>query len=202
VDHIESALCLATQAHLGQKRKHSGIPYVTHCVEVMKRVSDYGVPHESILSASLLHDVEEDAPEFSSRVKEEFGPFVYMLMMQCSRPERDDATEEDKYRFLCSFERKHIYATIIKIADRYCNVMDYMHTPGKEEYAAWYALQAYPLYRTFLDRVKEKVIDLENDILNRILFDVMHLQQIIVNIYPKYTEMRPYEIRNIVVRTK
>jgi len=152
VEIVQRALEFAAEAHRGQVRKSSSIPYVVHCVEVMKRVSDYGIEDPNVLSAALLHDILEDcSKEYCDRIIDEFGMSVMSIVRECTRLEGDEATKKEKYDFLSSFKDKSIVSVVIKIADRFCNVMDYGRA-GKNEYASKYALQAYPLYRTFAQR--------------------------------------------------
>jgi len=198
MDKIESAMELAFRAHLTQKRKSSGIPYFTHCVEVMKRVSDYGVCNEDVLAAALLHDVHEDAPKYSEIVRSQFGNGVYSIMLACSRPERDDATKEEKFNFLCSFDEKSTASIIIKIADRYCNVNDYMRTKGKEKYASTYALQAFPIYAAFVERAIEDAHYFEDEVVKKVLAEIATLQTIARMVYPKSISLSIEEIKEIV----
>lgn len=199
MDNIERAMQFAFDAHIAQKRKSSGIPYVTHCVEVFKRVSDWGITDEDILIAALLHDVQEDCPHKAGLVVKDFGPKVATIMMECSRPERDDATKAEKFAFLMSFYNKSTESVVIKIADRYCNVNDYLRTAGKQEYASTYALQAYPLYDSFTKRVKERKVNLDSDIQKKILMDIMDLQSIASRVYPRYDRLSPDDVKRFVV---
>lgn len=183
MDKIEKAIKYATDAHFLQKRKSSGIPYVVHCIEVMKRVSDYGVGNEDILAAAVLHDVMEDCEAmYAEHILPEFGWEVSNLVKECTRLTGDDATKLEKYEFLESFEKKSTASIVIKIADRFCNVQDYLRTEGKEEYASTYALQAYPLYQAYINR---SVIGAEiSDFLSRkavmkVMGDVVELNMII-----------------------
>ena len=52
-------LKFATGAHEGQKRKYSDEDYITHPIEVAKRVNHKHVD-EQMTAAALLHDVLED----------------------------------------------------------------------------------------------------------------------------------------------
>jgi (p)ppGpp synthase/HD superfamily hydrolase len=183
MDKIEKALKYATDAHFLQKRKVTGIPYVVHCVEVMKRVSDYGIVDEDILAACLLHDVMEDCEShYGESILPEFGWNVSALVKECTRPERDDATKLEKYKFLQSFAKKSTASIVIKIADRFCNVQDYLRTEGKEDYASTYALQAYPLYQAYIHRTMygDKVPEfLSRKSLMKVMGDVVELNMVI-----------------------
>lgn len=184
MDIIEKAINFAVEAHLLQKRKHSGIPYVTHCIEVMKRISNYGVSDDNILAAAILHDVIEDCEEkFIEQLPTQFGKEVYEIVKECTRDTGDDATKLQKYEFLESFENKSVQSIVIKIADRFCNVADYQTTDGA--YAAKYALQAYPLYQSYIRR--ELYLDIGDIITHKagikVLGDIVELNVVIEEYY-------------------
>ena len=188
MDIIEKAINFAVEAHLLQKRKHSGIPYVTHCIEVMKRVSDYGVANDKLLASAILHDVIEDCDErFVNQIEGQFGSEVYSIVKECTRESGDGADKSQKYEFLESFKSKSVQSIVIKIADRFCNVSDYRRTD--EAYAAEYALQAYPLYRTFISRelylAEDVSITREAGI--RILADIVDLNVTIDGYYKGFS---------------
>lgn len=159
---LEKATELAFTAHKGQYRKGTGIPYVNHLCEVTSRVAHYlsalnddstmfGATKDEILAASMLHDYIEDCGGKYSYIKEEFSEVVAILVQECTR-EDDHETKALKLEFLLSFKSKSSASILIKIADRYCNVMDYYRTEGKQDYASKYAIQAYTLYSEFLKR--------------------------------------------------
>lgn len=143
----------AVELHRGQVRKSFGIPYVTHCFDVMKRVASYGVTDDKILAASLLHDVIEDCGVDKQSLALLYGIDVVHMVVHCTRP-ADQKTKEQKIEWLGGFGEKTIGSIVIKIADRYCNVTDYL-TAGNTKYAMLYNLQAYPLYATYFKREHE-----------------------------------------------
>jgi len=49
----------ATEAHEGQKRKYTGVPYITHPISVAFIVASV-VNNKHMIAAALLHDVLED----------------------------------------------------------------------------------------------------------------------------------------------
>ena len=56
---INQAIVFATNAHDGQYRKFSAIPYIMHPMEVAAIIASM-TPDEHIIAAGLLHDVVED----------------------------------------------------------------------------------------------------------------------------------------------
>jgi GTP diphosphokinase / guanosine-3',5'-bis(diphosphate) 3'-diphosphatase len=161
MSNIQRAIEFAVKSHAGQFRKGTEeepwkkIPYVSHCFEVMKAVSEFGIDDEAMLIAALLHDVIEDCEVTVETIKGQFGVEVAKYVLECTREGGDDVSKLQKYEFLESFSGKSLESISIKIADRCCNVQDYLSTEGKEDYAAQYALQAHPLVRAYLDRCDE-----------------------------------------------
>ena len=70
------ALLLAAQAHEGQRRKGTAIPYITHPVAVAELVARHGGDEDQQIAA-LLHDVQEDAgAHHAAAIAEQFGARV------------------------------------------------------------------------------------------------------------------------------
>jgi len=86
-----SALTLAAEAHEGQKRKGTGIPYITHPVAVAALVARYGGDEDQQIGA-LLHDVLEDAGEDWAPRIAEFGDRVLSIVRACTDGTPDAAT--------------------------------------------------------------------------------------------------------------
>jgi len=68
----------AEEAHRGQKR-HSGEPYMNHCVAVASILSDLKVPPEALV-AGLLHDTVEDTTITLEDIGRDFGETVKDLV--------------------------------------------------------------------------------------------------------------------------
>lgn len=86
---IDRAIRFALNMHRGQKRKYSGIPYITHPIAVMEIVST--VEHtKEMLVAAILHDVVEDCSAEVKDVELFFGEEVSQMVEQLtdvSKPE-------------------------------------------------------------------------------------------------------------------
>ena len=77
MENLEKVEEFARYAHRGQKRKYSDQDYITHPIEVARRVKDlYG--NMNMVAAALLHDVLEDTDvthdELRVWLHEEFRP--------------------------------------------------------------------------------------------------------------------------------
>lgn len=62
-EKVRGAMDVAWQLHLGQVRKSTTIPYITHPLSNLQRLLDYGVTDPDILAAAALHDCVEDCSD-------------------------------------------------------------------------------------------------------------------------------------------
>ncbi|HNN12621.1 MAG TPA: bifunctional (p)ppGpp synthetase/guanosine-3',5'-bis(diphosphate) 3'-pyrophosphohydrolase [Anaerolineales bacterium] len=69
---------VAEEAHRDQKR-HSGEPYINHCLAVASILADLKVPAE-VVAAGLLHDTVEDTPISLAIIRRDFGEPVKLLV--------------------------------------------------------------------------------------------------------------------------
>lgn len=78
---LDTAIAFAAVAHAGQVRKYTGLPYITHTLEVMEILHTYAaVVSEDQLVASVLHDVVEDTPVSIETIERRFGPGVASMV--------------------------------------------------------------------------------------------------------------------------
>ena len=75
---IQRAYRVAEEAHREQKR-HSGEPYINHCIAVASILSDLKVPPE-VVAAGLLHDTVEDTPVTLADIRRDFGDTITALV--------------------------------------------------------------------------------------------------------------------------
>src|SRR5690349_16398686 len=96
---IQRAYRVAEEAHREQKR-HSGEPYINHCLAVASILADLRVPPE-VVAAGLLHDTVEDTPITLSDIKRDFGNTIAVLvdgvtkLTNLPRVSRDDQHAEN-----------------------------------------------------------------------------------------------------------
>ena len=76
---LDKAIEFATQAHAGQVRKGTSIPYILHPLEaaaICATVTD----DLEVLSAAVLHDVVEDTSATVDKIEQQFGARVATLV--------------------------------------------------------------------------------------------------------------------------
>ena len=112
-------------AHAGQVR-HSGEPYVSHCVEVARILADLQLDTTTV-ACGLLHDIVEDTDVTVGDVAREFGPEIAQIvdgltkianLPMSSREER----QVENYRKLLLSIAKDARVILIKLADRLHNM--------------------------------------------------------------------------------
>jgi GTP diphosphokinase / guanosine-3',5'-bis(diphosphate) 3'-diphosphatase len=77
-DLVMRAYQAAEVAHREQKR-HSGEPYINHCIAVASILADLKVPPE-VVAAGLLHDTVEDTSVTLADIRRDFGDTVKILV--------------------------------------------------------------------------------------------------------------------------
>ncbi len=75
---VERAYRVAEEAHQTQKR-HSGEPYINHCIAVADILSELKVPSE-VVAAGLLHDTVEDTSVTLADIRRDFGDTIASLV--------------------------------------------------------------------------------------------------------------------------
>src|ERR671921_3026944 len=96
---IQRAYRVAEEAHREQKR-HSGEPYINHCLAVASILADLRVPPE-VVAAGLLHDTVEDTTITLNDIRRDFGETIAVLvdgvtkLTNLPRVSRDDQHGEN-----------------------------------------------------------------------------------------------------------
>ena len=112
------AIDYAVEAHEGQKRKKSAVPYIYHPLNLACHALSMGIVEDEIIAACMLHDVIEDCgrkPE-DLPVNEETKELVKLLT--CEK-----TTDDNRERILTAYYKgiaANPKAALIKCMDR-CN---------------------------------------------------------------------------------
>jgi (p)ppGpp synthase/HD superfamily hydrolase len=123
---ILEAIEWANHKHEGQKRKGSGLPYITHPIAVSYILASYKKSKkiEDLIIACIAHDTLEDTAATFLEIAEMFGPLVASLVLELTNDEvmieKIGKLEYHKSK-LCGISS---YALVIKLADRLHNISD------------------------------------------------------------------------------
>ena len=101
---LASALDLAIQAHHGQVRKSTAIPYISHPMAVASIALEFGATEDQAIAA-LLHDaIEDGGTQYANTIKDQFGKHVHDLVQGCT-----DGTPDATGKKAPWLERKTAY---------------------------------------------------------------------------------------------
>ena len=110
-DKIAQALALAVEAHDGQNRKGTTIPYIAHPMGVASIALDHGADEEQAMAA-LLHDaVEDGGAEYAERIRTKFGDRVADIVAGCTDGVPDASGRKPPWQ-----ARKQAYLDHLKLA--------------------------------------------------------------------------------------
>lgn len=137
---FDSALVYAAQAHAGQTRKGTKVPYIAHVLAVTALGLENGASEDEAIAA-LLHDTVEDSgglPRLED-IRVRFGPMVAEIVLGCT-----DATEtpkppwkERKLAYLRDLETASPSVLLVSACDKLHNVRSLVTTLRNEGEAAW-----------------------------------------------------------------
>jgi hypothetical protein len=148
---IKQAIEFATLKHEGQFRKVTGLPYVSHPIEVSLKaktfLEGYGTSEKVIEVAqivAILHDTLEDTNTTYDELVENFGSLVADQVKIVTKQDG-----EDYFTFLKRvYESNQEYAIMVKFFDMAHNLEDGIKAVGKNKVA---------LYQTWSYFLEQKI---------------------------------------------
>jgi GTP pyrophosphokinase len=83
-ERLSQALALAIEAHNGQFRKETTIPYIAHPMAVASIAQEYGADEDQAMAA-LLHDaIEDGGAKYAEIIRSKFGDRVADIVNGCT----------------------------------------------------------------------------------------------------------------------
>ena len=138
---VQNALDFSIKMHEGQKRK-SGLPYVSHCIDVANILLDWNMDCTTIISA-LLHDLVEDTNVSLEDIDKEFGSDVAFLVDGVTKIDHiafrsQEHKQAENFTKLFLSLAKDLRVIIIKFADRLNNMetIEYLSLKKRKEIAS------------------------------------------------------------------
>uniref|UniRef100_A0A6C0JRT9 HD domain-containing protein n=1 Tax=viral metagenome TaxID=1070528 RepID=A0A6C0JRT9_9ZZZZ len=136
-DLIRRTYDFAARAHEGQIRRDTGLPYISHPLNVARNVVNYyhplpnGLTTELLIQVALLHDTLEDTSVTEDDILANFGEEVLQLVKQLTT----DKIECDKMGKTAYLSAKmgsmNKDALFVKFCDRLDNLHDYLTSVKK-----------------------------------------------------------------------
>ncbi len=123
---LNEAIKFAINAHQGQFRKGTQIPYILHPMEAVTIVGTMTVDDE-ILAATVLHDVVEDTDTTIAQIKEQFGEQVAILVASESENKRENLSAESTWKLRKQETIEHLKTAsvatkMITLGDKLSNI--------------------------------------------------------------------------------
>jgi GTP pyrophosphokinase len=138
---LEHAVDVATNAHVGQKRK-SGEPYIIHPMSVGATLIDWGMDIDTVI-AGILHDTVEDTELSLEKLESLFGKDVAFLVDGVTKVSKARAGMQDLAEYLPQTKDnlsklliaigQDVRVIIIKLADRLHNLQTLQHMPRDKQ---------------------------------------------------------------------
>ncbi|KAA9019545.1 HD domain-containing protein [Niallia endozanthoxylica] len=119
---IDQAIIFAAKAHMGQTRKSSDIPYITHPFSVGMLLQKENCS-EQVIAAGILHDTLEDTAATYEQLKEHFGIRVANLVLAASEQDKSLSWEERKKHTIDSLKDAALEEIQVITADKLHNLL-------------------------------------------------------------------------------
>lgn len=150
---VEKAYTFAQTAHKTDVR-YSGEPYFVHPAAAAKILAELGMDAATI-AAGLLHDTIEDGKATEEEVKGLFGSEVLFLVEGVTKlgqhKYRGAERHAESLRRLLVATSADVRVLIIKLADRYHNMLTISHVPEQKQRRI--ALETLEIYAPLADRL-------------------------------------------------
>ena len=138
ISSIEDTYLYAVEKHLGQKRKFSDTPYITH-PEIVACITATYTEDREVLQAALLHDTVEDTDATLAEIEELFGVRVCNLVEELTNEQDQIDTLGKKVYMAAKFNVISDDALLVKLVDRLHNILgtfDNSNIPN--DFVEWY----------------------------------------------------------------
>ena len=120
------AIEFAAEAHDGQMRKSTSVPYISHPFAVAAMLQNQGC-EEHVIIAGLLHDTVEDTRVTIDDIRHEFGARVADIVNIVTEPNKSIPWKERKRYMIDTIKSANSDAKCVICADKLHNLMSMMH---------------------------------------------------------------------------
>lgn len=152
-DLVRRAYLFADEAHRGQKRS-SGEPYIIHPLAAAYTLAEMHLD-ESIIAATLLHDVPEDTTRTIEDIERTFGPDIASMVGGITKLGKIKYRGMERYienlRKMFLAMAADVRVVFIKFADRLHNLETLHHVPPEKQYRI--ALESLEIYAPIANRL-------------------------------------------------
>jgi len=132
---VDKAITIASIAHLGQKRKGDGSPYIAHPMRVAMTLARHGFSDE-VIAAACVHDVLEDTDYSAERLQCDLNKKVVKIVQAVTN---DDTLkwEDKKLRYIETTKDGPEGAKAVACADKIDNMLSFLEAYQSQGEAVW-----------------------------------------------------------------
>ena len=128
---LKRAIIFAAEAHEGQMRKGTQIPYILHPMEAAAIVSTMSCDPE-VIAGAVLHDVVEDTDATVDDIKRLFGERVAFLVCSETENKRKNLSAESTWKLRKQETLDHLKCApldvkMITLGDKLSNIRSIYH---------------------------------------------------------------------------
>lgn len=135
-DPIFVAVAFAEQAHVGQYRKGTLVPYIVHPLSVARLVIEHGASHDAALAA-VLHDTVEDTDVTIDDIAQRFGDTVAEYVDALTEPDKSAPWMERKQHTITTMQSAPMEILAISCADKIDNMRSTRRAYARVGEAVW-----------------------------------------------------------------
>ena len=151
---LGQALTLAIEAHEGQMRKGTNIPYISHPIAVASIALEHGADEDQAIAA-LLHDaIEDGGANYENRIRVQFGDRVVGIVNGCTDGVPNDSGqkapwEERKLKYIKHLSEASDDVLLVSGSDKLHNarsIVEDLISSGQSVYDRFTATKAQTLW--------------------------------------------------------
>ena len=131
-EDVDDVIATANLAHLGQKRRSSGLPGISHPEKVAKIVKNFYADRDDLCLAAYLHDSLEDAPKLGNISEDDLVKLIMGSIQDHDQGEKilriiknmTHDKEQQSYEEYFNFIINEPDTLIVKLSDMLHNLRD------------------------------------------------------------------------------
>jgi len=140
---IHSSIIFAAEAHQGQHRKGTQLPYIIHPMEVAQILSYVHAPQETI-AAGILHDTLEDTTVTYQELVNHFGDSIASLVLECTNTTSGPWQVRKQYTVMKLGTTQNQNVAFILCADKISNLRSIVYDIKAVKQEIWKRFSAPP----------------------------------------------------------
>jgi hypothetical protein len=137
LNRVMEAIEFAANAHAGQVRKGTKIPYIVHPIQVAEILARFYCFSQPLLIAGVLHDTIEDTSVTAADIRNQFGEKVSSIVEALSEPDKNNSWQTRKLRTIDQLKSVPLDVLWVEAADKLDNITAIRDSYEQNRYNLW-----------------------------------------------------------------